>query len=175
LEKAQELAPNLVVINMIEAFIYVYSGRFEDARLILDYLEDIEPNNLFLMRAEIGYWQGLGKLDEAVQWYHKAIDSAETVPRKLRLRTQLADCYLQFGDDDKALEMYQKAAHFSKEDPWLWHNMSIAYYNKEAYKEAAHYNKLALSIADIPEIKEMTTVIRSKLGTGGLVNRLLGL
>jgi hypothetical protein len=71
--------------------------------------------------------------------------------------------------------MYHEAAHFSKEDPWLWHSMSIAYYNKEEYKEAAHYNKLALSLAEIPEIKEMTHAIRSKMGTGGLVNRLLGL
>ncbi len=174
LEKAQALAPNVVVINMIEAFIYVYSGRFEDTRLILDYLQDIEPGNLYLMRAEIAYWQGVGKLEEAVQWYQKAIDSADTVPRKLRLRNQLADCYLQFGQDDKALKLYQAAAHFSKEDPWLWHNMSIVYYNKEDFKEATRYNRMALNLLDFPDAREMERALRSKMGTGGLVNRLFG-
>lgn len=174
LEKAQELAPDILDINMIEAFIYIYSGRFEDARLILDYLEDIEPDNFYLIKAEIDYWQRQGEMAEAVNWYQKAIDAADTVPRKLRLRNKLADCYLEFGEDDKALEIYQEAIHFSKEDPWLWHNLSIVYYNKEDYKEAARYNKMALQLLDFPEAQEMDRAIRSKMGTGGLVNRLFG-
>jgi tetratricopeptide (TPR) repeat protein len=163
-----------VAINVIEAFVYIYSGRYEDSRLILDYLADIEPDNLYLMRAEIAYWQGVEKLEEAVQWYQKAIDAADTVPRKLRLRNQLADCYLHFGDDEKALAIYQEAAHFSKEDPWLWHNMSVVYYNREDFKDAAYFNKLALDLLDFPDAREMERAIRSKVGTGGLVNRLLG-
>ena len=98
LEQAQELAPNEVDINMIEAFIYVYSGRFEDARLVLDYLENIEPQNIYLMRAEIAYWEGMKELDEAIKWYKKAMDTAEYVPQKLALRNQLADLYLEHPD-----------------------------------------------------------------------------
>lgn len=174
LEKAQELAPDVVLINMIEAFIYIYNKRFDDARLILDYLENIEPGNFYLMKAEIEYWQRQGQLDEAVKWYQKTIDAADNVPQKLRLRNRLGDCYLEFGQDDKALEIYQEAIHFSREDPWLWHNMSIVYYNKEDFKEAARYNKMALELLDFPEAREMERALRSKLGTGGLVNRLLG-
>jgi hypothetical protein len=35
LEKAQALEPDYVDINMIEAFVYVYNGRSDDARLVI--------------------------------------------------------------------------------------------------------------------------------------------
>jgi tetratricopeptide (TPR) repeat protein len=174
LEKAQELAPDVVDINMIEAFIYVYGGRFEDARLVLDYLENIEPDNFYLIKAEAAFWRRQEKLDEAVRWYEKAIAAADNVPRKLRQRSRLADCYLEFGEDDKALEIYQEAVHFSKEDPWLWHNLSIIHFNKEDYKEATRYNRMALELLDFQEAREMEKALRAKMGTGGLVNRLFG-
>ena len=174
LEKAQELAPDIVSINMIEALIYIYSERYEDARLILDYLLSIQSDNHYLIVAEIAYWQRQNMLEEAVEWYEKGIDAAETVPRKLRLRNRLGDCYLEFEMYDEALKIYHEATHFAKEDPWLWHNMSVIYFNKEDYKEAAHYNKLALDLLEFPEAKEMEQALRAKLGTGGLVNRLFG-
>lgn len=174
LEKAQDLAPNIVSINMIEAFVYIYNGRFEDARLVLDYLEAIEPSNIYLLRAESAYWRGMQQLEQAVQWYQKAIDASDTVPQKLRLRNKMADCYLEFGEDDKALKIYQEAVHFSKEDPWLWHSLSIVHFNKEDYKEAHRCNKIALGFLDFPEAREMEQELRAKMGTGGLVSRLFG-
>lgn len=174
LEKAQALAPDIVEINMIEAFIYIYSKRFDDARLVIDYLENIEPGNFYLIKAEIDYWQGQRNLDEAVKWYQKGIDTADNIPRKLRLRNRLGDCYLEFGEDEKALEIYQEAIHFSKEDPWLWHNLSVVYYNRGNYQEAMRHNKMALQYLDFPEAREMERALKAKMGTGGLVNRLFG-
>jgi tetratricopeptide (TPR) repeat protein len=174
LEKAQDLAPDVLGINVIEALIYIYSGRYDDARLILDYLQNFGPGDYNLMRAEIAYWQRQGDLEEAVKWYGKAIHTAPAVPQMLRMRSRLADCYLSFGHEDKALEIYKEAIHFSKEDPWLWHNMSIVYFNMEDYKEAARLNKEALALLDFPEAREMEQALKSKLGTGALVSRLLG-
>jgi tetratricopeptide (TPR) repeat protein len=174
LEKAQELAPDVVSINMIEALIYIYSQRYEDARLILDYLWEINPSNYYLYMAEIAFWQRQEQMEETVSWYQKAINASNTVPRKLGLRSALGDCYLEFGLDDKALELYKEAVHFSKGNPWLWHNMSIAYFNKEEYKEAAHCNKQALSLMDFPEAREMETALKSKYATGGLASKLFG-
>ena len=155
LEEAQALEPDIVLINMIEPFIYAYSKRFDDARLVLDYLKKLEPDNIYLLQAEIAYWQQQEKYEEAIQWYQTAIDSAVKVPQKLRLRNKLGDCYLEIGEDDKALEIYLEAVHFSKENPWLWHNISVIYFNREDYKEAYHYNKIALKLLDFPEAREM--------------------
>ena len=78
LEDAQDLAPDVVEINMIEAFIYIYSRRYDDARLILDYLEEIDPSNYHVLTAEVTYWEEQAKLDETVYWYEQVAAVAET-------------------------------------------------------------------------------------------------
>jgi tetratricopeptide (TPR) repeat protein len=175
LEKAQELAPDLLEINMIEAFIYIYGGRFDDARIILDYLEAIDATDYHVLMAEAAYWSQQKKLKETVMWLEKAIAAADTVPRKLRLRVKLGDTYLSYGTDEKALEVYREAVHFAKENPRLWHKMSIANWRLEDYDEAARCNKRALALReDYPEALKMQESLKEKQDTGGLTRRLFG-
>jgi len=175
LEKAQEMDPDVLEINFIEALIYVYSGRFDDARLVLDYLEDIEERNYYVLKAEIAYWQKQNQLDESVRWYEETIEVAETVPRKIRLRRDLADCYLRFKKYDEAIQAYREAVHFSKENPSIWHNMSVAYWHLGNYEEADRCNRQALKLnSDHPEARQMEEALKEKLDTGGLGRRLFG-
>lgn len=174
LERAQEMVPDDIEINMNEAYIYIYGGRFDDARVILDYLEGIDPGDFYVIMAEVAYWQQQGFEDETVAWYKKAIGVADTVPRKMRLRHSLGDCYLDFGRYDEALEIYQEALHFNKKNPWLWHKMSLAYWQQEYYHEAQRCNQQALALEDFPEAREMKEALKQKLGTGGLTGRLFG-
>lgn len=175
LEKAQEMVPDVLEINFIEALIYIYSGRFDDARLVLDYLEAIDDVNYYVLRAEIAYWQERGQLDETVRWYEQTIGVAETVPRKLRLRRDLADCYLHFKRYEEAIQAYREAVHFAKEDPRLWHNMSIAYWHMGNYEEASRCNEQALKLqSDFAEAHQMEQALRERMGTGRLGRRLFG-
>jgi tetratricopeptide (TPR) repeat protein len=175
LEKAQESAPDVVEINMIEALIYIYSGRFDDARLILDYLQSIDPVHYHLHTAEVAYWQEQKKLGETIEWYKKAMQMANSVPRKLRLLSRQGDVYLSQRKYREAIEVFREAAHFSTENPWLWHNMSLAYWRLEEFKEAARCNKRALSLQrDLPEALKMADALKDKLDSGGLSQRLFG-
>jgi tetratricopeptide (TPR) repeat protein len=174
LEKAQELAPEVADINMVEAFIYIYSGRFADARLILNYLEASEPSTYHLLSAEIAYWQEQGELEEAIRWYDQTISAADSVPRKLRMRSNMGDCYLQFRQYDKALEVYKEAVHFARENPLLWHKMSVAYWYLGNYKEADRCNKRALALEDLPDARKMEAALKEKLDAGSLTGRLFG-
>jgi tetratricopeptide (TPR) repeat protein len=174
LEKAQALAPDSVEINFIEALIYADSGRFEDARLILDYLGGLDPSSYWLATAEIAYWQRQRKLKETVSAYERAIELGDTVPRKLRLRHRLGDFYLGMGQHEKALEVYRELSHFSTHDAQLWHNMSLAYFNLEDYREAVRCNKKALALhQDFHPARLMEVTLRERLGTGAL-RRFLG-
>ncbi len=174
LEKAQNLAPDVVEINMIEAFTYVYDHRFEDARLILDYLESVDSENYHVLRAEVAYWQKQGEIEKALLWYSQAIEAAETVPRKLRLRVKMGDCYFQNKQYDEALSVYEEAIHFSPENAGLWHRMSLAYWGIEEYQEAAYCNRRALKIqADLPEALRMEEALSAKKDSGGITKRLL--
>ncbi len=175
LEKAQEMAPDALEINMIEAYIYVYSGRFEDARLVLDYLESINPADYYVLRAEIAYWQEQEKLDEAIHWYARATEAAESVPQKLRLRRDLGDCYYRFQQYDQAVTVFKEAVHFSAEDEALWHKMSLAYWQMGDFVEAAHSNRRVLKIqANHPEALKMQEALKEKLDDGGITKRFLG-
>ena len=175
LEKAQDLAPDVVEINMIEAHIYIHSRRLSDARIILDYLEKIDATNYHVLVAEIAYWQEQSKLEETVYWHEQAIAAADTVPRKLRLRNNLGDVYLQFGRNAQALEVYKEAIHFARQNAQLWHKMSIAYWREQNYQEAARCNERALSLqGDFPEALKMEEALKEKLDSGGFSQRLYG-
>lgn len=175
LEQAQELDPDVLEINVVEALVYIYSGRYDGARLVLDYLEALDDHNYYVLRAEIAYWQEQGQLEEAVRWYEQTINVAETVPQKLRLKRDLGDCYLQFKQYDKAVEVFREAIHFAKENPHLWHNMSLAYWHMGDYEEAKRHNQQALKLqGDLPEARKMEVALKEKLDTGGLGRRLFG-
>jgi tetratricopeptide (TPR) repeat protein len=172
LEKAQALAADVTDINVIEVDIYIYGGRLDDARLVLDYLKEGDPANYYSTVAEANYWQHKGEIDDAIYWYQRAIDDAGTVPRKLYLRARMGDCYLQFGQYQQALEVYKEAEYFSKDNPYLMHKMSIAHWHLKEYRESSYYNKEVLAQINLPEAQQLENALKQELGTGGLTDRL---
>jgi tetratricopeptide (TPR) repeat protein len=174
LEKAQATEPDALPINVVEAFIYIYGGEYENARLVLDYLSRHEPDNHYLILAEIAFWQTQKKLEETVKWYLKGIKVAATVPQRIRLKRELGDCFLQFGVLDKALTIYKEVVNFDGKNPWLWHNMSVVYWHQENYEEAERCNKKALALLDFPPARQMETAVRRKLHPTGPLGRLFG-
>lgn len=174
LEKAQEMEPDKIAINIIEALIYANNGRFDDARLVLDYLAQQESDNQYLFLAEIVYWQRRGEVNEAVKWFQKAIENAVTVPERLQLRHRLGDYFMETDHLDKALEVFQESTRFDRENIELWHKMSIIYWRKEDYEEAARCNRRALHIQDAPALRQMEKALKKKLDTGGLMGKLFG-
>jgi tetratricopeptide (TPR) repeat protein len=172
LEQAQEMAPDQVEINFVEGLIYAYSNRLDDTRTILDYLEQVAPGHFRLATVEIAYWEQQRNLDEMVYWYERALGNAESVPQKLRLRSQLGDHYLEFKMPGKALQVYEEAIHFDKENPLLWHNMSLAYWMQEAFEEAARCNRKSLELGKLPAAVQMKSRLDEKLDSGGFAKRL---
>jgi tetratricopeptide (TPR) repeat protein len=173
LEKAQESAPDIPEINFIEGLVYIYSGRFEDARLVLDYLTEQDPNCFNLMEAEVAFWQAQGEQEETIRAYQRAISEAANVPQRLRMQNRLGDFYLAVGMLDQALVVYKEAVHFDKENPWLWHNISTVFYGLKNLEEAARANKRTLSLLDFPEARQLEQELKAKMDTGGL-RRLFG-
>lgn len=174
LEKAQELAPDVAEINVIEPFIYTYSGRLDDARLVLDYLHQYHSNNYYLCRAEVAFWQRKGDLEQAIEWSRRAVDAAGTVPQRLRVRNIVADLYLEKGDVENALQTYREAIHFNPENGWLYHKVSLIHLQQEEYQEAAHFNARALELQpDLEEALEVRRALRQEgEGTTGILGRL---
>ena len=174
LEKAQELAPDVTDINVIEPFVYIYSGRFDDARLVLDYLHNYDSNNYYLCRAEVAFWRKKGDLEQAIEWSRRAVDAADTVPQRLRVRTIVADLYLEKGDVENALQTYREAIHFNPDNAWLHHQVSLIHLRQGEEEEAAQFNARALELQ--PDLEDALDV-REALsqedeGNTGILGRL---
>jgi tetratricopeptide (TPR) repeat protein len=174
LEEAQNAEPDILEINVIEALIYAYSGRLEDSRLILDYLQAQDPTNFRLLSAEIAYWRSQGDIEKTVEWYEQAAEGAATVPQRLRLQAELGDYYLESNLLDKALAVHQKAIHFNNKNYMAWHKMSLIYWRQEDYEEADRCNQQALRLQDFPAARKMEAALKKKKSEGGMLGRLFG-
>ncbi|MGH2538473.1 MAG: hypothetical protein ACRDHL_13865 [Candidatus Promineifilaceae bacterium] len=174
LERAQALAPDLVEINFMEALIYTYAGRFEDARTVLDFLQERHSDNFRLAAAVVAYWQEQGEVEHTLDWYRRAEERADTPPQRVRLRRRLADFYQHLGRHAEALPLYKEATHFTQDDPFLWHALSQAQWGLGDFFEARRANQRALQLLDFPQARQMEQELKSKLGSGGLTGRLFG-
>lgn len=173
LEKAQEMAPDEIEINVIETLIYIYERRYEDARLVLDYLQGEALENYYLMRSEMVYWQHVGDYDQALDWNRRALDQAETVPQRLRLKSSEALIHQRAGDLPQALQSFSEALHFDDQNAWLCHQISLIHYGQESYGEAHRFNEKALALQpDFPEAQALNERLAEQQRSSGFLGRL---
>lgn len=174
LEQAQDLEPDVLEINMLEPLIYVHNGRLEDARLVLDYLHELRPEDYFLYRIEVAYWQAMEDLEQTVHWFGQAAEAAVTVPQRLAMRGQLADFYFDKKMWPEAKDAYQQAIHFDNSNPLLWHKLSIVHWQLEDVEEADKCNQQTLRLKDFPAARQLEEKIKEKKSDGGILGRLFG-
>ncbi len=146
LEKAQSLAPDIVEINVIEGFVYIYGGNLENARLVLDYLHEAEMGNYYVYTAEAAYWRQMGDVEQTAVWTEKAAQRADTNPQRIRMRSQLADFYFKQNELDKALEAYKSGLAVDKENVSVWHKISIIYWKQKNIEECDRSNQMTLRL-----------------------------
>ena len=177
LERAQEMSGDVVDINVVEALVYIYFGRFDDARLVLDYLHDQMPNSYYLCRAEMAFWRRQEDVAAAFEWGEKAMQAADTVPQRLRVKGKMGDLYLETGNVEQALQTYREALHFDRQNAELYHKLSLIYADQEEYEEAKRMNEKALSLRpDFTEAQRLQVMLAEKgeNDSSGLMGRLFG-
>ena len=59
--------------------------------------------------------------------------------------------------------MYEYLAQYVTDDPWLWHNLSIAYYQMGEYKKAHEANQQAVDLRDFKAAHDMTKRLENLL------------
>lgn len=175
LEQAQAVAPDILEINVIEALVYTYHGRFDDARLVLDYLEELDPHNYQLLKAEVAYWRRQGDIEQTVHWFNKTAEAADNVPQRLRTRGRLGDYYLEQGMLDDALAVYKEAVHFDNKNVPLWHKISMIHWQQENLDEAEITNQQVLRLqSDYAPAVKLHEALKKKKSEGGRFGRLFG-
>jgi tetratricopeptide (TPR) repeat protein len=162
--KAQELAPNHVEIDFLEAELYIYLRQNEFARSVLDYLNTADgPKHFYLCLSELYYWYAQKNQEQYQHWYDLAILQATNKGRQICLLSRAAGFFLALEEWKKVIGIYRDLAALDPEDPWLWHNVSLAYYHLERYDKAQQANKKALEIMDFEVAREMEALLKNKL------------
>lgn len=176
LEAAQELEPDLVEINFIEGLVYIHGGRLEHARIVLDYLQQQNPDNYYLAAAEVEFAEAAGDEAQILQWIDRAIGAARTIPQRLRLHSRLASFLRQFGRYEEAKEAYRRARHFDAENVDLLHEMSMLAWEMGDIDEAERLNKQVLGRKpDMAAAVRLEEAIKLKRkDEGGVLGRLFG-
>jgi tetratricopeptide (TPR) repeat protein len=173
LEKAQAGVLDRTEINFIEALIYVYDGRLDDARLILDYLHEQEPHNFYVYQVEAEYWRARGDLQQTIHWLENSIKEAQTVPERMRQRRKMADCYFDARQYEPALPIYKEVAQVDTTDHLIWHRIALCHWQQEDYAAANDANKRALALKEFSAGRRMEQALKEKLDTG-MLGRLFG-
>ncbi len=166
-EKAQETEPDILLINMIEALIYIYHGRFEDAGVVLEYLRQQDAANYYLHVAEMILAQRQGDVEKAGLWHEQAAKSAANAPQRLRLQAQMGDFYMEQGVLDQALVMFKEAVHFDKKNYRLWHKIGVIFFKMGDVAEAQRYNQRVLKMHDYAPARQLEAAIKRELEPEG--------
>jgi tetratricopeptide (TPR) repeat protein len=176
LEQAQGVAPDEILINFIEALVYIYGEELDNARLVLDYLLERDETKYYrLLVAEAMYWQKVGDLEQMAYWYDVAGAEAVNVPQRLRLVSRMADAYLAAEDYERAEAEFKKAIHFDGNNPMLWHRLSLIYWRQEKWEEAQRWNERVMkSGVKIEAAAKMAAALKEKLDQGGFMSKLFG-
>ncbi|MEM7800960.1 MAG: hypothetical protein AAF633_17335 [Chloroflexota bacterium] len=174
LEKAQADEPDRPDINFIEAQIYIYREEMENARLVLDYLQEQDPFSYRIHLTEAIYWRKLSDLDQMSHFYAEAAKQADTVPKRLQLAAQQGEAYFAAGDLRQALKHFDDAIYFNREKAILWHRKALIYWHLKDYPECKRCNDMTLKLRELPAAKRLQQELRKKMGTGGLFQRILG-
>lgn len=163
--KAQDAAPGHVEIDFIEAELYIHLGELENARIVLDELTKVTPPHFYVCLTELYYWYTLKDQEQYQHWYEVSLPQATTQFRKICLLSRAAGFFMAMEEWKKVIATYRDLAALDPQDPWLWHNLSLAYYHLERYDKAQQANQQALSIMDFPTAREMEQLLKSQLGS----------
>jgi len=111
--------------------------------VITDELKDLltEGNNLY----NAGKYQEAIAIDydKAEEYYKKVL---EKDPNNNDAKMLIGNCYVNRGENQKALEWYNQIAFDEIDDPIVLYNIGTNYYNLGKYEEALRYYKKAVEI-----------------------------
>lgn len=126
----------------------------------------IAPNHPRLPSAEAALFERHGQKEKALACLEQAIARAQSPQDEVIARIQCAYMLLSLKRYDDAVAAYQTLLKTEPNDPWLWHNLSIALYILKRYEEALSCNERALSIMPFNTAFEYGQKIRQKLAAG---------
>lgn len=120
----------------------------ELATKTLGMVRQVAPNHPLLPQAEVFYHRVRGEYEEALMCADRALAYATAPAEKASILSSKALLLMNLKRNDEAVATFQAASSLDPNDPWIWHNASIALTHLGRYHEALQCSERALSIMD---------------------------
>ncbi len=160
LEEAQEIAPNEKGVLLARIDYYIAQKEYQPCRELLEKGLQLYPNDFDFHKRHISFLVRQGtvrQIEKAIQATHELKLTDE---QKESLSVQEADAYLLKRQWPKAIKSYKRATKMQPDNPWLWHNLSIAQYESKNGFTAYMSNRKALSLMNFEVARNMQKRIR---------------
>jgi tetratricopeptide (TPR) repeat protein len=164
MKHAQSMAGNRLEINFVEAWLYIDWKQPEKARQILDQLSMQEQGsaNYFLAITEFYYWDRQNKIEKVQFWRDRAKVLAKNNNQHFYVQAMLSWYYLSNNMYVDYIKEAQQITMVAPADPWLWHNLSIAYIQLKIYPEAEKCNKKALELMEFGAARDIEKILKKR-------------
>jgi tetratricopeptide (TPR) repeat protein len=130
-------------------------------------VQAIAPNHPRLPSAEATLFTHFHEHEKALMATEQAIARAPTPTDKVVAQIVRANILLDMERYDEAITTYRELLRTETEDPWLWHNLSLALINEKRYQEALDCNQRALALMPFRAAAELTPALQKLAGSAG--------
>ena len=152
---AQEMAPEDENVLQVGFDYNLAKKEYEPCRELLELGLKLYPNSFEFHTRRISFLTRRG----TVRQIEKAIQSTRklrlTSAQKETLVNQEAYAYLVRRQWAKAIKSYRRVTRMLPNNPWAWHNLSIAQYESKNGFTAFYSNRRALSLMDFGAARDM--------------------
>src|SRR5260221_8600974 len=165
---AQAADPENVDTLVTRARLLASSSNRTWLRLAEDTLRRVQaiaPQHPRLPSAEATLFSHFQEYDKALIAVDQAIARAPTPTDRVLAQIARANTLGNLERYEEAITDYQHLLRTESDDPWLWHNLSIALLNVKRYQEALDSNQRALALMSFGAAAELTPTLRKLAGT----------
>jgi len=160
LTRAGDPGPARPELLVIKAFLEIHSIQIDAAKRTLDTAQQLDPVSYYALTALLDYAMVAKQFPLVVETYRKALTLALTSTRRAYLHHRMGRYGLRFKEYDVSIAAYQELAKLTPDDPWMWHNMSIIYSDKEQFRAAARCNAIALRLMEFQAARDVQRWLR---------------
>ena len=157
-QKAISQYPNYSIFYNMKGLALSQTGKFQDAKIILEEGYKINPNDLAIINNLANVHKNAFNYSDAEELYNLSISK----------KKDYFNSYVNYGNlkrdlnkFEEAIELYKKALGYSKEIPEIYYSLAMAYQSLGNFKEAEIYAKKTIEI-DKKNTKADLLISRSK-------------
>jgi len=107
---------------------------------------EVDPRNPELWNARGNLLSELGRMDDAIESYNRALEFALEDERGAHVWNRKGNAFLELGRFDEALECYEKAVEMEPSSDVYWTNLGVALLELERFEDALEAFNRALQL-----------------------------